>query len=57
MVKVFLTSGLGEGQGSEGVCSRGRHRLMVYEYGFEKSKDQRTESQSEGTIQYFTLAT
>ena len=30
---------------------------MVYEYGFENRKDQRTESQTEGKIQYFTVAT
>ena len=34
---------------------------MVYEYGYEyrfkKRKDQRTKSQKEGKIQYFTLAT
>ena len=29
---------------------------MVYEYGFEKRKNQRTESHPEGKIQYFTLA-
>ena len=27
-----------------------------YEHGYEKRKDQRTESQTEGKIQYFTLA-
>ena len=30
---------------------------MVYEYGYEKRKNHRTESQTEGKIQYFTLAT
>ena len=30
---------------------------MVYEYGYEKRKDHRTESQTEGMIQHFTLAT
>ena len=30
---------------------------MVYEYGYEKRKDHRTESQTEGKTQYFTLAT
>ena len=46
------------GRGSGGP---GEHLIMVYEYvyecGFEKRKDQRTESQTEGKIQYFTLAT
>ena len=30
---------------------------MVYEYGYEKRKDHRTESQTEGKIQCFTLGT
>ena len=30
---------------------------MVCEYGYEKRKDHRTESQTEGMIQYLTLAT
>ena len=33
---------------------QGGHLIMVYEYGYEKRKDHRTESQMEGKIQYFT---
>ena len=33
------------------------HWIMVYEYGYEKRKDHRNESQTEGNIQYFTFAT
>ena len=52
MVTGFLSlSGLGGGQGVQGG-----HWIMVYEYGYEKRKEQRTESQTEGKIQYFTLA-
>ena len=43
--------------GVKGVCTRGGHWIMVYVYGYEKRKDYRTESQSEGMMQYFTLAT
>ena len=62
MVTVFLSSsGLGGGSGVQGGLSKGQHWIMIYEYGYEygfkKGKDHRTESQTEGKIQYFTLAT
>ena len=33
------------------------HWIMVYEYRYEKRMDHKTESQTEGKIQYFNLAT
>ena len=40
--------------------TKGEHWIIVYEYryehGNEKRKDQRIESQTEGKIQYLTLA-
>ena len=58
MVTIFLSSsGLGGGSGG---LSKGGYWTMVYEYryehGYEKRKDHRAELQTEGKIQYFTLA-
>ena len=50
--KLFLSSsGLGGGKGVQG-----RTWIIVYEHGYKKRKDQRTESQTECKIQYFTFA-
>ena len=52
---------MGGASGGPRGLSKEEHWIMVYEYGYEygfkKRKDQTTDSQTEGKIQYTTLAT
>ena len=52
-LSICLSDG-GPGGGSRGPqgLSKEGHWAMVYEYGYEKQKDHRTESKTEGKIQY-----